>query len=102
MLKGLLEGSILKIIAQKETYGYEITEKLNAYGFDDLNEGTVYPILMRLEKKGLVETKKIKSDLGPKRKYFYLNNEGRAFLKDFENEWQQIQSAVENVMKGEI
>lgn len=50
MLKGVLEGCVLEIISRKETYGYEITRRLNALGFTDVVEGTVYTILIRLEK----------------------------------------------------
>ncbi|MEG0586039.1 MAG: helix-turn-helix transcriptional regulator, partial [Christensenellaceae bacterium] len=50
MLKGVLEGFILEIIGREQTYGYEITRKLNALGFNDVVEGTVYTILVRLEK----------------------------------------------------
>lgn len=50
MLKGVLEGCVLEIISRKETYGYEITRQLNALGFKDVVEGTVYTILIRLEK----------------------------------------------------
>lgn len=55
MLKGLLEGCILKIVSNGETYGYEVCEKLINYGFEDISEGSVYPILIRLEKKKLNE-----------------------------------------------
>lgn len=50
MLKGILEGCVLEIIGRGETYGYEITKQLNAMGFKDVVEGTVYTILVRLEK----------------------------------------------------
>ncbi|MBC8845174.1 helix-turn-helix transcriptional regulator, partial [Escherichia coli] len=55
LLKGSLEGMILERISRGETYGYEITKYLNDLGFDEIVEGTVYTILVRLEKKGLVE-----------------------------------------------
>ena len=58
MLKGILEGCVLELIGQKETYGYEITRRLNAIGFTDVVEGTVYTILLRLEKNGLVKNSK--------------------------------------------
>ncbi|MFX3914307.1 PadR family transcriptional regulator, partial [Streptococcus suis] len=48
MLKGVLEGCVLEIIGQGETYGYEITQKLRELGFEDVVEGTVYTITMRL------------------------------------------------------
>ncbi len=50
MLKGILEGCVLEIISREDTYGYEITRQLNALGFEDVVEGTVYTILIRLEK----------------------------------------------------
>ncbi|MEG0375634.1 MAG: helix-turn-helix transcriptional regulator, partial [Raoultibacter sp.] len=53
MLKGVLEGCVLEIISRKETYGYEITRQLNDLGFTDVVEGTVYTILIRLEKNKL-------------------------------------------------
>ncbi|MDD3024927.1 MAG: helix-turn-helix transcriptional regulator, partial [Syntrophomonadaceae bacterium] len=58
MLKGSLEGCILEIINRGETYGYEITRRLNALGFTDVVDGTVYTILIRLEKSKLVEVTK--------------------------------------------
>ena len=52
MLKGVLQGSVLAILSQRETYGYEIVQALEAYGFGTISEGTVYPLLLRLEKGG--------------------------------------------------
>ncbi|MDA3972542.1 PadR family transcriptional regulator [Enterococcus thailandicus] len=87
MLKGVLEGCILEIISQQETYGYEITKKLNVLGFTDVVDGTVYTILLRLEKNKLVDTKKKPSDIGPPRKFFTLNDAGRAELAIFWEKW---------------
>ena len=87
MLKGVLEGCVLEIISQQETYGYEITKKLNALGFTDVVDGTVYTILLRLEKNKLVDTKKKPSDIGPPRKFFTLNDAGRAELAIFWEKW---------------
>lgn len=58
MLKGILEGCVLEIISREDTYGYEITRQLNALGFEDVVEGTVYTILIRLEKNNLVNMQK--------------------------------------------
>lgn len=87
MLKGVLEGCVLEIIRQQEAYGYEITKKLNALGFTDVVDGTVYTILLRLEKNKLVDTKKKPSDIGPPRKFFTLNDAGRAELAIFWEKW---------------
>ena len=80
ILKGILEGCVLEIISRKETYGYEITKLLNALGFTDVVEGTVYTILIRLEKNKLVETTKKPSKMGPPRKFFKLNEAGEKEL----------------------
>ena len=94
MLKGVLEGCVLEIISHKETYGYEITRRLNALGFTDIAEGTVYTILIRLEKNKLVEITKKPSELGPPRKFFTLNDAGRAELKRFWQKWEFVASKI--------
>ncbi|MBO8161874.1 MAG: PadR family transcriptional regulator [Thermosipho sp. (in: Bacteria)] len=101
MLKGLLEGCILKIIDRKETYGYAICEDLFSYGFKDLNEGTVYPILIRLEKKKLIYSVKKASRLGPKRKYFYLTDNGKEYLKNFIKEWTEMRGIIDRILEGD-
>lgn len=101
MLKGLLEGCILEIINRGETYGYKITEDLNKMGFLDLNEGSVYPVLMRLQKKAYVTCTFKKSSLGPKRKYFTISKDGDIFLKKYKKTWFEISSTVNTILKGE-
>ncbi|WP_394325589.1 PadR family transcriptional regulator [Methanosarcina barkeri] len=64
MLKGILESCILKIISSKETYGYEISQQLKKYGFSGISEGTIYPLLLRLEKNDLIKAKYRESLLG--------------------------------------
>lgn len=100
MLKGVLEGCVLEIISRKETYGYEITRQLNALGFTDIVEGTVYTILLRLEKNKLVEIEKKPSEMGPPRKFYGLNDAGREELLHFWNKWRFISSKM-NQLKEE-
>lgn len=97
MLKGVLEGCVLEIICQKETYGYEITKKLNALGFTDVVEGTVYTILVRLEKNKLVEITKKCSEIGPPRKFFKLNEAGEKELALFWKKWEFIVSKLNQI-----
>ena len=94
MLKGVLEGSVLEIISHEEIYGYEITKRLNALGFSDVVDGTVYTILVRLEKNKLVEITKKPSDMGPPRKFFALNDMGREELRKFWERWEFISSKI--------
>lgn len=100
ILKGLLEGCILKIVSNNETYGYEICEKLTEYGFKEISEGSVYPILIRLEKKKLLYSNMKQSPLGPMRKYYYLTEEGFKELEDFISSWNEIKKNIDNVLEG--
>jgi len=94
MLKGVLEGCVLEIISHEEIYGYEITKRLNALGFSDVVDGTVYTILVRLEKNKLVEITKKSSELGPPRKFFTLNDSGREELKKFWEKWSFVETRL--------
>jgi DNA-binding PadR family transcriptional regulator len=100
MLKGVLEGSVLEIISRGETYGYEITRRLNALGFTDVVEGTVYTILVRLEKNKLVEVAQRPSDKGPPRKYFTLGGAGREELRKFWGKWEFVVSKINELKEG--
>jgi len=100
MLKGVLEGCVLEIISRGETYGYEITRRLNELGFTDVVEGTVYTILIRLERGGLVETARKPSELGPPRKFFKLNDAGRAELKTFWGKWGFVSSRLNELKEN--
>ena len=98
MLKGTLEGCVLQIIGDEETYGYAITRRLNELGFTDVVEGTTYTILVRLERNGLVEVTKRPSEKGPPRKFFALNDAGRAELARFWKKWDYLSSRI-NILK---
>ena len=97
MLKGVLEGCVLEIINRGETYGYEITRRLNTLGFTDVVEGTVYTILVRLERNKLVNIEKKPSDMGPPRKFFTLNDAGRKELRKFWEKWEFLSSRIDEL-----
>ncbi len=101
LMKGTLEGCILKVIAAETTYGYEIMEKLAQHGFGDIREGTIYPLLVRLEKKEWITSEVRPSPLGPSRKYYSITPTGREILASFAACWEAISRAVENIMKLE-
>lgn len=101
LLRGTLEGCIVKIIGDEETYGYEIISRLQDYGFDDVREGTIYPILVRLERKKIITSKYKESPLGPKRKYYFLTETGKEFLNEFQTVWNDVKESVDKVLKGE-
>lgn len=102
MLKGSLEGCVLDIISRGDTYGYEITRRLNDLGFTEVVEGTVYTILVRLEKKELVNIEKKPSEMGPPRKFYSLNEAGHEELKQFWRKWDFLSSKINILKRGEI
>ena len=88
LLKGVLEGCVLEIISKKSIYGYELIQSL-----------TIYPLLQKLEKQGVIVGEMRPSPDGPDRKYFSLTMEGRERLEEFWNQWQDLVIKVERVKK---
>lgn len=103
LMRGTLEGCILQILSEEVTYGYEIVAKLTEYGFTDVKEGTIYPLLVRLEKKKYIESEFRPSPLGPSRKYYILTEDGRTYLEEFIECWNQVSDAMNHIFqkKGE-
>lgn len=100
MLKGTLEGSILTIIGSGETYGYEISQQLQQFGFGNISEGTIYPLLLRLEKNGLISAVFRQSSHGPKRKYYSLTIKGKEEIKAFSRSFEELEKAVNNLLRA--
>ncbi|MBQ4522956.1 MAG: PadR family transcriptional regulator [Lachnospiraceae bacterium] len=90
LMKGILEGCVLSIIQKEETYGYEILSSLENSGFENLGEGTLYPVLTRLNKNGYISCRKAKSPLGPIRKYYSITEEGKNYLENFKQVYQKV------------
>ena len=100
MLKGVLEGCLLAIIGRGETYGYEMVEKLGGYGLTMVSEGSIYPVLLRMQKEGLVMTVMRPSPNGPKRKYYRLTDAGELELEAFKKRWNVMAGAAGNLLEG--
>ena len=83
MLKGVLGGIVLAILAAGAAHGYDITARLRDQGFADIAEGTIYALLVRLEQRGLIDVEKVPSEKGPPRKVYSLNDRGRTYLDEF-------------------
>ncbi len=98
LLKGIPQGGILSVISRGETYGYEILSVLNEKGFENLIEGTLYPVLTRLEKKGLVSSRMGKSPLGPSRKYFSITSAGQEYLAGFIENYRRITDIAQKIL----
>ncbi len=100
MLKGILEGIVLAILATRRAYGYEITAWLRDQGFADIAEGTVYALLVRIEQRGLVDVEKVPSEKGPPRKVYSLNAAGRDYLDEFWRTWSFLSERLQQLREG--
>src|SRR6516225_9399834 len=95
LLRGVLDLCLLAVIEEGPAYGYEMTKRLRARGLAIVGEGSIYPLLGRLERDGLVETYRAASNGGPPRKYFRLSAEGQRVLLAGVSEWRTARDAVD-------
>lgn len=98
LMKGILEGCVLAVIAKKETYGYEILTCMEQVGFDNLGEGTLYPVLTRLDKNGYISCRKAKSPLGPIRKYYSITESGMQRLESFKESYIKLSQSTNRIL----
>ncbi len=96
MRKGILEYCILNIISRGEGYASDMLEELTSVKIMVV-EGTLYPLLTRLRKSGLVEYKWVESTGGPPRKYYTLTKDGNKFLKNLDTTWKDLVKSTEKI-----
>jgi PadR family transcriptional regulator PadR len=101
MRKGLLELSVLATLKARRMYGYDIVKRLSSVEGLVMGEGTIYPILSRFKKEGLVETTLAESPEGPARKYYQLTDRGRELLAKMLTAWAQVRDGIEAVSATE-
>jgi PadR family transcriptional regulator, regulatory protein PadR len=98
LLRGVLDLCLLAVVDEAPAYGYEMTKRLRSRGLSIVGEGSIYPLLGRLERNGLVETHRAASDGGPPRKYYRTSPEGRRALAAGVTEWRTARDAVDGVL----
>lgn len=99
MRKGAVEYCVMALLAGRERYGYELVQALSSVDGMLVSEGTIYPILSRLKRDGLVATEWRESREGPPRKYYRLTNAGAAALEAFKVQWRVFATAVETFLE---
>jgi PadR family transcriptional regulator PadR len=96
--KGVLELCVLALLSEHESYAYEIASRLaDSIG---MGEGTIYPLMRRLQNDGLVDTRLEESSSGPSRKYYRLTEAGRASFNAQKAAWASFSSAVQDILGG--
>lgn len=98
LLRGVLDLCLLAVIEEGPAYGYEMTKRLRARGLAIVGEGSIYPLLGRLERDGLVDTYREASNGGPPRKYYRLSALGESELSAGVSEWRSARDSVDAVL----
>ena len=93
--KGILELAVMGVLYHERHYGYSLVRVLTESGSISLKEGTVYPILARLDRDGLVRSQWMQSDQGPPRKYYELTSSGRQLFDELSQEFQLLVTLVQ-------
>src|SRR5207247_5519162 len=99
MRKGTLQYCVLALLADEERYGFDLVRSLAETDGMVTSEGTIYPLLSRLRRDGLVETTWRESTSGPPRRYYRLTTAGGAALKAFKDEWGRFRDAVDHFVE---
>ena len=94
--KGVLGLCVLALLSRADSYAYEIASKLS--DAIDMGEGTIYPLMRRMQVDGLVETYLVESSAGPSRKYYRLSARGRQALAVQTGDWNAFTAAVDAVL----
>jgi PadR family transcriptional regulator PadR len=93
---------LLSLIDEEASYGYEMVNKLRDRGLDLTSEGSIYPLLSRLQKQGMIEGYLVQSSEGPARKYYRMSKDGRQVLDEWRQEWGRFSKAVDAVLDGGV
>jgi PadR family transcriptional regulator, regulatory protein PadR len=94
LLKGVLSLLLLHLLAEQESYGYQVVQRLHEIGLTEILDGSVYPALSRLEREGRVRARLVSSRSGPARKYYRPTSSGYQALADGTAHWTSLVSVV--------
>jgi len=98
--KGVLGLCVLSLLNRGDSYAYEIASRLS--DAIDMGEGTIYPLMRRMQTDGLVETYLVESTAGPPRKYYRLTDAGRSALEGQTADWKTFTAAVDAVLDAPV
>jgi PadR family transcriptional regulator len=98
--RGVLEYCVLALLREGERYGFDIARTLGGVDGMVTSEGTLYPLLGRLRREGVVETTWQESPSGPPRRYYRLTEMGEDALRSFAAEWRRFSTSVDGLLAG--
>jgi len=97
--KGTLAFIVLNVLDGNEYYGYELIEEVKQHTQIEIAEGTLYPLLNRLKKEGLVDSKWVEQESGIPRKYYTLTKIGKSTLSGMQKYWTGLERSIKNIIK---
>ncbi|HXM58836.1 MAG TPA: PadR family transcriptional regulator [Candidatus Dormibacteraeota bacterium] len=98
LLKGVLDLAVLAVLADRDSYGYDVVRRLRESGLSAVGDASVYGTLRRLHKAGVLDSYAVASGEGPHRKYYCLNGDGRTLLATSARAWSAIACALERLL----
>jgi PadR family transcriptional regulator PadR len=102
LLKGVLSLALLRLLADRESYGYELVTRLRDLGLTEIQDGSVYPALGRLERDRQITSRLVPSTSGAARKYYRLSSAGYAALAHSELAWKSLVRALEPLVSKPV
>jgi PadR family transcriptional regulator PadR len=100
--KGVVELAVLGLLAGNRMYGSQLVEELSAHPELAISAGTVYPLLSRLRKSGVIDSMWEESPVGPPRKYYRLTEVGTRQLAEMSAGWRSVARAIDGVLDSEV
>jgi PadR family transcriptional regulator PadR len=97
-LRGVLDMCVLAMLATRETYGYQLARALDLAGLGPIRGGTLYPVLLRLQRTGLIIGDWREGESGPARKYYRITDDGQRALRESGRDWQVFVDQVGDVL----
>jgi PadR family transcriptional regulator PadR len=102
LLKGVLSLALLRLLSERESYGYELVTRLHELGLTEIQDGSVYPALGRLERDGHVTSRLVASSSGAARKYYRPSAAGYAAMAHIEMAWLSLVGALETILSKPV
>jgi len=102
LLKGVLDLAVLAVLSEEDGYGYDVVRRLRAAGLEDVADASVYGTLRRLYSGGALTSYVVPSDEGPHRKYYGINDNGRAALDEQSATWTHFADTMHALLKRRL
>jgi len=100
LLRGILDACLLALVAERDRYGYELAQALRGAGLDIVKDGSIYPLLARLERRGALTSYRAPAAAGPPRRYYAITERGRTELEDARRVWALVARGVDAILDG--